>query len=326
MTRTSDNIKATSLIQGGGFHQPSIAEMADSKVPEATSVREDVEGEEEEDWEADIIYHWHNTAALWTELFHGPKAKENQDPLKRLSKEQVVNGRTRKFGSSNPERHEVPFWSAMIEFCDEPYSSYAVLSDSLKEKITIKFNEPTWTMAARMGQARVSLPDGRIVRIGGEHEDFYDPDFCIYNDVLVINPDGSYELYGYPEDLFPPTDFHTATLISGDIYIVGGLGYMRNRRFGTTPVYRLNTRTLSIQKVETTGEPPGWIHKHKATQFVDREIHIAGGTVVSKDEQGEERHDESTDSFILDVETGRWRKDPANARIPTDHQNGSEQP
>jgi len=28
---------------------------------------------------------------------------------------------------------------------------------------------------------RNQLPDGRLVSVGGEHEDYYDPDFCIYN-------------------------------------------------------------------------------------------------------------------------------------------------
>jgi hypothetical protein len=42
---------------------------------------------------------------------------------------------------------------------------------------------------------------------GGEHEDFYDPDFCIYNDVFVHERDGSVAIYGYPESVFPPTDY-----------------------------------------------------------------------------------------------------------------------
>ena len=38
------------------------------------------------------------------------------------------------------------------------------------------------------GRSTVWLPDGRVVLIAGEHEDSYDPDFCIYNDVVVIQP------------------------------------------------------------------------------------------------------------------------------------------
>jgi len=59
------------------------------------------------------------------------------------------------------------------------------------------------------------LPDGREVLIAGEHEDYYDPDFFIYNDVVVRAPDGKFAIYGYSKEAFPPTDFHTATLLPG---------------------------------------------------------------------------------------------------------------
>jgi hypothetical protein len=39
---------------------------------------------------------------------------------------------------------------------------------------------PIWTFD-RMGATRSELPDGRILYIGGEHEDSYDPDFCIHS-------------------------------------------------------------------------------------------------------------------------------------------------
>lgn len=39
----------------------------------------------------------------------------------------------------------------------------------------------------RFGRTETRLPDGRIVFIGGEHEDYYDPDFYIYNDVVVVH-------------------------------------------------------------------------------------------------------------------------------------------
>jgi hypothetical protein len=68
-----------------------------------------------------------------------------------------------------------------------------------------------------------------------------------------------------PEDVFPPTDFHSATLVNGFIYLVGRLGYHGTREIGTTPVYRMNCRNWSIQRVQTFGDNPGWIFKHKAT-------------------------------------------------------------
>ena len=65
-----------------------------------------------------------------------------------------------------------------------------------------------------------------MICIAGEHEDYYDPDFCIYNDVVVLGLDGSVEIYGYPKDVFPPTDFHTATLVGDRVIVIGRLGYM----------------------------------------------------------------------------------------------------
>jgi hypothetical protein len=44
---------------------------------------------------------------------------------------------------------------------------------------------------AKVRPSLTLLPDGRAIQIGGEHEDYYDPDFCIYNDVFVHEPDRS---------------------------------------------------------------------------------------------------------------------------------------
>ena len=88
--------------------------------------------------------------------------------------------------------------------------------------------------------------------------------FCIYNDVVVHHADGTFDLYGYPEDVFPPTDFHSATLVGDHIYVIGSLGYQGSHAHGMTPVYRLNVRTLVMEPVVTSGETPGWIRGHKA--------------------------------------------------------------
>ena len=106
--------------------------------------------------------------------------------------------------------------------------------------------------------------DGRILLIAGEHEDYYDPDFYIYNDVVVRHPDGRIDIFGYPRDVFPPTDFHTATLVGNDIVIIGSLGYLEERKPATTPVTVLDLETFTISKVVTSGPAPGWIHYHEA--------------------------------------------------------------
>ena len=98
---------------------------------------------------------------------------------------------------------------------------------------------PFWSWD-RFGRTSTELPDGRIIHIAGEHEDYYDPDFCIYNDVTVEHPGGRLEFYLYPKEIFPPTDFHTATLLGDDILLIGSLGYTDMRRIGETQVLRLN--------------------------------------------------------------------------------------
>jgi hypothetical protein len=122
------------------------------------------------------------------------------------------------------------------------------------------------------------LPDGRVVFIAGEHEDFYDSDFYIYNDVVIQHPDGRIDIFGYPREVFPPTDFHSATLVKNRLVLIGNLGYPDQRRPGSTPVMVLDLDTFAISTVATFGMPPGWIHRHKATLSDDeRSILIQGG-------------------------------------------------
>jgi hypothetical protein len=145
------------------------------------------------------------------------------------------------------------------------------------------------------------------VQIGGEHEDHYDPDFCIYNDVFVHDPDGSFSIFGYPESIFPPTDFHTATLIGESIYVIGSAGYRESRRYGQTPVYLLDTRTFRIEPLNVVGEAPGCIYRHQAVQTRPHEIRVWGGKLVTLNGT-EEDHVENTTSFVLDVQSLSWRR------------------
>ena len=132
------------------------------------------------------------------------------------------------------------------------------------------------------------------------------PDFCIYNDVIVNRGDGTFEIYGYPEDVFPPTDFHTATLVRKAIYIIGNLGYLDRRQYGATQVYRLDIDTLVMEPVETTGEAPGWIHEHRA-RLVGNCIEVTGGEICNL-VGAEEQFVENEERFVLDLGTRIWSK------------------
>ncbi len=205
-------------------------------------------------------------------LGYPPDPDEN---LLNTSAADFVKYRVRRFGAANPEVMNNPFWEGMIRSGLDAYQAAVHIQNERRFEAIF---DPIWC-AKRFGQSLTFLPDGRIVQIAGEHEDHYDPDFCIYNDVFVHHLDGSVTLYGYPEAVFPPTDFHTATLIGKHIYVIGSLGYQGTRIYGETPVYRLDTETLQMEAVKTTGDNPGWIYEHQAVLLGAHEIQISGGKV-----------------------------------------------
>jgi ankyrin repeat protein len=203
------------------------------------------------------------------------------------------------FGTANPQLMNFPFWKAMVRGGASAYGARVHFEQGRAD------NDPVWCFT-RFGKSLTELPDGRIIEIAGEHEDFYDPDFCIYNDVIVHHGDGTFDIYGYPADVFPPTDFHTATLVRDDIYIVGGLGYMGERHFGTTPVYRLDIATLAIRPFKTLGDLPGWICRHKA-RLVGNCIEVTGGKVCEW-VNGEETYEDNHGNYVLDLGSMTWSK------------------
>ena len=209
----------------------------------------------------------------------------------------------RRFGTSNPERMRNPIWEWMVRTGNTPFAARRSLGLDSYYRCPGK---PEWCFD-RMGAARVEMPDGRVITIAGEHEDFYDPDFCIYNDVVVQKGD-AVEIYGYPRSVFPPTDFHTATLVGNDIFIVGSLGYHDERGGSRTPVFRLDARSYHIERAETTGESPGWIHKHRARHLPDAGvIEITGGERVL-DRGADERFRDNVDDYHLNVRDGVWKR------------------
>jgi ankyrin repeat protein len=208
--------------------------------------------------------------------------------------------RTRRFGRHNPEAMDEPFWQCMVRAGVNGYAA----TQWFRGPSSFDAG-PVWC-AQRFGQSITRLPDGRIVQIGGEHEDYYDPDFCIYNDVFVHHPDGSVRILGYREAVFPPTDFHTATLMDGAIYVIGSLGYSGQRRYGHTPVYRLDLSSFGFSQVETGGDAPGWIHGHRAVRLSDHEIRVGGGKLATL-AGDKEVHTANTREFVLDLQRLAWR-------------------
>jgi hypothetical protein len=213
-------------------------------------------------------------------------------------------GRTRRFGISNPERIHEDFWEAMIRSGISAYEARSAFG------YTGELDAPTWC-AKRYGQTTTELPDGRVAQIGGEHEDFYDADFCIYNDVFVHGVDWEIQIFGYPEAVFPPTDFHTATLVGEHIYVIGSAGYQDADRSAETPVCRLNTESMQIERLTTTGPSPGWIYKHRFDLIDTTTIRVSGGFRTNDANDANDAHDEgrvaNTAEYFLDLATLCWR-------------------
>jgi ankyrin repeat protein len=214
----------------------------------------------------------------------------------------------RRFGQHNPEEMDAPFWREMVKFRWRA----SVIHHLYREWDELKDWEKIWCFH-RFGQSITLLPDGRVIEIGGEHEDRWDPDFCIYNDVVVYDGRGDFHIYGYPRDVFRPTDFHTATLVDDCIYIIGNVGYEEDRIVGATPVYRLNCTTFEIEPVITTGECPSWIGRHRAV-VRDRQIHISGGkiNVVDRDKLA---YIDNPANYILDLNERCWYREESLTNI-----------
>jgi hypothetical protein len=209
--------------------------------------------------------------------------------------------RSPRFGAANPERMNNPVWEWLIK------SKLSAWQANQRLEGPSAFESgPCWCFD-RFGQSATPLADGRTVLIAGEHEDYYDPDFYIYNDVVLRHPDGRIDIFGYPREVFPPTDFHTATLVDHKIVIVGNLGYPDARQPGATPVFVLDLDSFSITAVQTTGTPPGWLHEHTASLHEDRKsILIRGGQL----DRGvpDASLVENIDDWQLDLADWHWQR------------------
>lgn len=248
------------------------------------------------------------------------------------SLEDYLAFRSRVFGRSNPERVHNPFWTAMVHggcsasLAEAKYTAklralHKAKPSAPPKKTRTEWKDPRGKPQAepareqgypiwcyrRFGKSINRLPDGRFIEIAGEHEDFYDLNFCIYNDVIVHDGQGRCEIYAYPREVFPPTDSHSATLVGDFIYIIGNIGYGPDRRPGYTPVYRLNIHSYRIEAVETKGDMPGWINRHEARLVAEDRIRIFGGRCAVR-ESGNLGFVDNQGVFELDLKTLIWRK------------------
>lgn len=210
--------------------------------------------------------------------------------------------RAPQFGASNPERLTNPVWEWLVR---SRLSAFAASQHFGLESGECR--EPGWSFQ-RFGQTTTVLADGRTIQIAGEHEDAYDRDFYIYNDVVLRRADGALEIFGYPRDVFPPTDFHSATQVGERIVIIGSLGYPAQRILGTTQVLQLDLETLAITSRQTSGECPGWIHRHSAALTDNGNAIVVSGGLVETGDAGAAGFRDNGDDWRLDLETWSWRR------------------
>ena len=206
-----------------------------------------------------------------------------------------------RFGASNPEMMTNPVWDWLVR---SELSAY---------QANQRFNGPSpfdagpgWCFQ-RYGKSETLLPDGRVVFVAGEHEDHYDPDFFIYNDVVVRHPNGQIEIFGYPKDVFPPTDFHSATLADDQIVIIGNLGYLETRKpGGITPVFILDLASFAITSMQTSGPSPGWVYEHTASLSEDKRTILVSHGKLDRGEGGSLV--ENIDDWLLHLTDWRWER------------------
>lgn len=234
------------------------------------------------------------------------------------------------FGTNNPTTMEKPFWKYMV--ANAHLSAFAAREEIKKAEESVCFDKPIWCFA-RFGATHTYLPDERLVCIGGEHEDHYDPDFQIYNDVVVIRNPRMVEnyamyvtpiplnfpgpknsgmmlgtsnvhdvtIYGYPEDVFPPIDFHTATYVQNKdkeefIYIIGGLGHIDSPHRKETHVYRLRVSDFTIEEIRTSGiKPVGCTNSH-----CSKLVRVEGHQIIKIEMPKEQKY------YQFDVEAAKW--------------------
>jgi hypothetical protein len=222
------------------------------------------------------------------------------EPAPRIGAEQFLAWRSPRKVTEHPTPLDNPLWHWLVRTRWGAYSANRLYAGPSSSKAG-----PMWCFE-RFGKSETALPDGRVVHIGGEHEDYYDPDFYIYNDVTIIAPNGEITILGYPLEDFPPTDYHSATLVGNDIFIIGRLGYPQQSVRDTTPVFRLELDSMRIFPVETSGMPPGWIFRHTATLADDGKSILVSGGQRWIDEEAPIC--ENIDSWSLALPAGEWHR------------------
>ena len=148
-----------------------------------------------------------------------------------FSSEDLEKYKSPLYGKTNPELATNSYWQAMVKCSWWPRQ--------ITKTYNIDKSKPVWTYYRNCSAGTViPLPDGRYIEIGGRYfECDGSPNNWTYNDVIVHNGKGNCDIYIYPEEVFPPGGYRTATLDGQHIHItISG------------NMFRLDTATMKIEK------------------------------------------------------------------------------
>ncbi len=180
---------------------------------------------------------------------HPPTHRDKEEvvPGPEITREMFLQWRSPPEGAANPAVMTNPVWTWLVKARINAYGA-----NQRFDGPSAFDAGPAWCFL-RFGQSETRLRDGTTLWIAGEHEDWYDPDFHIYNDVVIQRADGHIEILGYPRDVFPPTDFHTATPLDDEVILIGNLGYPKTRKPGGTQLLRLDLSDYSVNILPAQG-------------------------------------------------------------------------
>lgn len=238
-----------------------------------------------------------------TKRVHAPTGSSTRKHLPPF--EEFVKHYSFEFGQTNPQVMNNPFWLYMAQ--NPKISAYKIMMDYDSQGSDLEFIDKAVYTHDRFGAAEVALPNGDIIKIGGGHEDYYDPNYCVYNEVVRYGDKGEVTIYGYPEEVLQPMYNHTATYVPSQnaIYIIGG--YQENREMGDTLVYKLDLNTFSIECVPTIGAKPGWIMEHSCSLGKDENaVVVRHGKISWNGEDGRLRSVKNRSVFKLNLATFVW--------------------
>lgn len=227
--------------------------------------------------------------------------KYEDNRLIRITLEELIHFGEPREGISNPEIIQNNFYTEMIITNASPSKvNWQFENDKYVPDKKKKYPR-LWTNN-RLGQTITELKDGRTIFIGGEYEDFYDPFFYIFNDIIIYEPNGEKKVLLYPYKDFPPTDFHTATLIGNQIYIIGRMGFDIPED-GSTPVYILNTDTYKLRELKIRNKIDGCVNSHQS-ELTSNGIIIHSGKILAKNKN----MTVFTEKYLLNIKESRWIK------------------